>query len=360
MADNTNPRDAHLMVEHPSLDELADFVDGVNKETYGLDIASHVRACVACAGEVTGLRALSAEIEVDRARRPVLAPAPIVLSPQFGSKRIRLRPWLSYAAAAAVVLAVGTVVVRESARPAPVSVANGAIPVGSPAIQPVATLADGGLNVTLTNDGQVKGIETLDPASRELVRSVVVTHLVPMPTVLSALVSPRDHLMGSASAATPLRIVSPAGVVIETDRPTLTWTSIPGATEYRVVIVNSALDVVAESGVLHGLSWMPTEPLARGAMYHWQVTARTEAGAVTAPAPPAPEARFKVLDRARFDRLSAATKTHPQSHLLAGTLCVEAGLLERAEREFAALAAVNPGSPIAAALLEQTKAARQR
>jgi hypothetical protein len=89
------------------------------------------------------------------------------------------------------------------------------------------------------------------------------------------------------------------------------------------------------------------------------VSARRGGEEITSPAPPAPEARFKVLGRAGLEELSAAERAGSSSHLLRGVLYARAGLLDEAEREFSALLRDNPHSPVARKLLRNVRQLRR-
>ncbi len=69
--------------------------------------------------------------------------------------------------------------------------------------------------------------------------------------------------------------------------------------------------------------------------------------------PPAPEAKFKVLDAPIARKLEAAKTSVGNSHLALGILYAEAGLFKEAEQEFAALKVDNPESPVPVILLQQ-------
>jgi hypothetical protein len=90
------------------------------------------------------------------------------------------------------------------------------------------------------------------------------------------------------------------------------------------------------------------------------VEAHTSGEPVTAPAPSDPEARLMVLDPALAAELARLERQQPRSHLLLGVAYSKAGLLEDAEREFRALEAANPGSPVAKQLLQRVHAMRKR
>ena len=73
----------------------------------------------------------------------------------------------------------------------------------------------------------------------------------------------------------------------------------PGASRYQVAIFDARFEEVARSEAITGTEWTPARPLPRGVTLSWQLTATTARGAVQAPVPPAPEARFRVADAAQ-------------------------------------------------------------
>jgi hypothetical protein len=150
-----------------------------------------------------------------------------------------------------------------------------------------------------------------------------------------------EALMGAASGA-PFRLIGPLATVTVSERPAFRWEPLAGAEAYEVSIFDDALRPVARSPSLERTDWTPDEPLSRGRTYLWQVTARHGAESVTAPAPPAPAARFRVLDGATARRLETASRDHPGSHLLLGILYGQAGAREEA---IAHLARVPPDDP---------------
>jgi hypothetical protein len=154
---------------------------------------------------------------------------------------------------------------------------------------------------------------------------------------------------GSGNASFSLQ--SPVGVLVRAEAPTFRWNALEGATSYTVKVFDSGFNRVMTSGPVSKTEWTATRSLLRGAVYTWQVTAVVEGKEIQAPAPPAPEARFRVLGRAQEDGLKRAEKLYGGSHLTLGVLYSRAGLLDEAEREFRALLAANPDSKVAQKLL---------
>jgi hypothetical protein len=140
--------------------------------------------------------------------------------------------------------------------------------------------------------------------------------------------------------------------VLLTGRPVFRWTRLEGATSYTVEVYDSRFNRVASSPELTGQSWSMPGPLP-GGVYAWQVKATKDGQEITSPLPPAPQARFRVLDQAKANELAAAKRAYSSSHLALGLLYAEAGLLEEAEQELRAVQKANPDSELARSLLGQ-------
>lgn len=142
------------------------------------------------------------------------------------------------------------------------------------------------------------------------------------------------------------------------DRPIFRWSELEGATSYVVEIYDAQFNPAASSPPLRISNWT-SPPLARGQIYSWQIKAIREGQEFIAPRPPAPQARFKIVDRATADEIARARRDHASSHLLPGLLYARAGLLAEAEVEFRALQKSNPDSDVARKLLASVAASRR-
>lgn len=219
-------------------------------------------------------------------------------------------------------------------------------------------LNDGGGQVTMDAEGNLYGIESLAPAQAEAVKAALRTQRVVNPAALTGIGASGVVLRGGGSQSGETFFVrSPLGVVIETARPTLRWDPLEDAT-YMVTIYDSNFNPVATSGALVSPSWTPTRPLARGQIYSWQVTALKQESQIKSPQPPAPEAKFKVLEGAKAAEIQRARRANPNSHLALGVLYAQAGLLDEAEREFNSLLLANPRSEVARKLLNNVRKAK--
>jgi hypothetical protein len=224
----------------------------------------------------------------------------------------------------------------------------------------VVALFDGGGLVTLDKQGSLAVPKSLPPHFEELAKTALTTQRVKTPPALAELIGKTEILMGGTDAHSSFRLLTPVGTFIRTDHPTFRWSSLGGATTYVVTVSDSHLNQVATSQPLSGTEWAMPQSLERGGLYSWEVTAMTEGREITSPTPPAPQARFKVLEQPKVDELDRAKYTYANSHLILGVLYAQAGLLDDAERELKVLAAVNPHSRVAQKLLRSVKSSRSQ
>ncbi len=343
--------------EHPTYEQLAAYVDG---QAGGADqelLEEHFQACPQCETDVGDLRLLRAEL--------ALEPAPeTAQEPQFRWKVWRLwqGPTFQFAARAAVIAAAAVMVVWVATLPMGRQASDQARAPEQPAPkaqQVVISLNDGGGLMRLDVQGQLHGLPTADPAHQEAVKEALLAQRLPRPDVLRELAGESSVLMGVAEDRGGFRLLNPVGVVVLEDRPVLRWRPLRGATSYEVVVYSEDLRQVAGSRSLTSTRWQPRRPLPRGHIYTWQVRALAGGQEFVAPAPSAPQAKFKVLDQAKANQLASLQQAYGTSHLLLGVLYAEAGLLEEAERELESVVKANPESAVAEKLLVSVKAHRR-
>jgi anti-sigma factor RsiW len=232
---------------------------------------------------------------------------------------------------------------------------------GSASPSSVIALNDGGQQVTLDQQGNLRGLEGLPASVRQTVRRSLETQRVENPRTLESPGGAGGVLMsgGANVSGVPFALVEPVGKIVHSDRPQLRWKPLEGAVSYTVAIVNANFRVVEQSQALSTTQWTPVQPLARGANYYWQVTATLPDGSeVTSPTSPAPQAKFRVLDESTFDDLKLLEKAQADSHLARGVLYAKAGLMDEAVAEFEKLVKANPRSPVARKLLQSAQKAR--
>jgi hypothetical protein len=370
--------------DHLTDEQMTSFVDdeldAVDREI----VDSHLEVCDMCQAETEDLGAFREEM----ASPPVAAQVPQT-KPAHPERLAFLhalflnRTPLQFAAAAAVLIFVAMAALllwrgtrspsQEVALTPPTPAASPVASIeatpsqsGSPAtpenteLRIALTLNDGGGQVTLDVQGNIKGLEMLPQSTQRAVHAALATRRVETPSALKELAGKSGTLMGGGVEGVAFPLVSPVGTIVRTDSPTLRWRPLNGATSYTVTIFDPSFKVVATSQPSQANTWAVSRNLERGRVYSWQVAAVKDGKEVLSPTAPAPEARFKVLDREKAAELERLEKTHTNSHLALGVLYAQAGLLNDAEREFSSLLKENPQSPVAQELLRSVRAARRQ
>lgn len=227
------------------------------------------------------------------------------------------------------------------------------------AAQLVVALNDGGERITLDNRGEFEGLERLPAHVRQTVKAALQAGRVERPPVIDKLTGRPSTLLGQADNGLPFQLINPVGQVVANERPMFSWSTLAGARSYTVSVADADLNEVAASPPLAATEWRMTKSLRPGAIYSWQVTALKDGKAITSPVLPAPQAKFKVLDRETLETLRQAKRSYRGSHLAAGVLYAEAGLLAEAEQELRALVRANPRDRTAREILHSVQAMNQ-
>ena len=363
---------------HLTSEQTAQYVD---KNLSGEElqvVMDHLSNCEQCTVAVTDLRAFRNEIapSLDREYSPARVPAVVQSSwrERFMSLfRVSPAPAFGGAALAVFLLVfIGWLAWRTQreekhevvAVPAP-SLQPAPSPVPSlqvetvPAPVVVAQLNDGTGVVSLDKEGKLSGADNLPPEYQSLVKNALTGQRIEKSPQLQGLTRPPSSLMGSHDKTQAFSVIEPAGQVLLNDRPTFRWSKMEGATSYVVEVYDDQFKQVATSPQLTTPSWSTTQPLARGRVYSWQVKATKDGEDVVSPRPPAPQAKFRILDQAKANELSRAKRAYATSHLTLGLLYAKAGLLKEAEQEFRTLLRSNPNSDVARNLLRQVRSFRQ-
>jgi hypothetical protein len=259
-----------------------------------------------------------------------------------------LRRWGVWGGLAAAAGLAGVLLWRGAPPAGPEAATPAAVPV------PILTLHDAGRDVGVRADGSVEGLPGLSGESRDAIVAALREGTLPEPEALVSLRGGTGTLMGESGAA-PFRVVTPLGTFVRSDRPTFRWTPHPKARGYELSIFNEELAKVASVRVSSGTEARLPAALERGRTYQWQVAALTPDGRAVAPAPPQPEARFRVLSAAESAALESGLDTVGDSDLAAGILLARAGVRDEALARLARLAAANPGSVEAVRLLEAVR-----
>ena len=358
---------------HLTAQQTADYVDQ-NLAGEALQMVDdHLSGCEQCAVGVADLRAFRDEIapSLDRRYGPAQASEGGWLR-KFASL-FKAQPVPAFGAAALTVVVLATIawlvwrtpreqreeVVVVSPTP-PVSQPS---PSPEPSLQPqpapvVAQLNDGEGVLSLDQEGKLSGADALPPAYQNLVKKALTSPRIERSSQLQGLTRPGSLLMGSDNQAREFSVLEPVGSVSLSDRPAFRWSAMEGATGYMVEVYDDQFKLAASSSQLTTRSWTMQQPLPRGKVYSWQVKAIKDGQEVTSPRPPAPQAKFRILDAAKANELARAKRSYPSSHLTLGLLYADAGLLKEAEREFRLLLRANPSSQLARNFLRQVQSLR--
>jgi hypothetical protein len=246
----------------------------------------------------------------------------------------------------------GTTVVTASPGPS-VPVSSGAIPAGAA----IAMLNDGAGQVSLDKEGNLSGVDHLPSAYQQMVKSALTNQELERSPLLAGLTPTGNTQRGrNDEPGGKFSLIGPVRTLALSDRPVFRWARLAGAAGYVVEIYDEEFDLVATSSRITGQRWRARQPLKRGGIYYWQVKAIKDGRELVSPHPPAPQAKFRILDEAKANELERARRDYGSSHLLLGLLYVQAGLLGEAEEEFRALQKANPDSTIAGQLLQQVQA----
>ncbi len=225
------------------------------------------------------------------------------------------------------------------------------------AVTIIARLNDGYGDVTLDEAGKLSGVDHLPVAYRQMIKSALTDQELGRSPLLEGLIEQGSIPRGGSYESTDnFSVIEPIKLATFSDRPTFRWSQLAGATAYVVEIYNEEFDLVITSPQVTEHQWRIPQSLKRGGIYAWQVKAIKDGQESISPQPPAPQAKFRVLDEVNAKELARARRAYASSHLTLGLLYAKGGLLDEAEQEFRALQKANPDSAIADRLLKQIRA----
>lgn len=360
---------------HLTVEETAEYVDKNLSGEALQTVTDHLAGCEQCLLAVEDLRAFRNEIapSLDRDYQPSAVPPSVAKESwftRFGSL-FRVSPVPAFGGAALAILLLALVAwlvwrtpderqPQLAEAPTPVSQPSPSVEPVTPQPQPatvVAQLNDGGRVLTLDQEGKLSGADDLPANYRNLVTKALSTQRIEKSSQLQGLTRPPSSLMSSDNQKDQFSVLEPAGSVLLTDKPAFRWSTLEGATGYVVEVYDDQFNLVTSSPQLSNPSWTTTLP--RGNVYSWQVKAIKEGQEITSPRPPAPQAKFRVVDRAKANELARARRAHSSSHLTLALLYAEAGLLREAEQELRLVLKSNPNSELARKLLRQIQSFRR-
>jgi hypothetical protein len=363
-------------IAHLTVGELTGFVDGTLSGEELQVVGDHLTCCEECNLMVKDLLAFKDQVTPGFARNH--HPSRLRARDESRWRQLfeaRPRLWpkslvFGTALAACVLAVMGWLVWREwrggngnpeiTKVPSSPEVSTPSSPNPAPGSESslIVRLIDGEGEVTLDREGRLSGLDHLSPAGRQMAEKALTTQTIERSSLLSGLTRPEGSSRGSGNRGEGFSVIEPVGEVTITDRPTFRWSPLDGATSYTVEIYDEKLRQVAVSQPVVGHTWTVRQPLKRGRIYAWLV--KTSKNGRVEVSPPAQEARFRILDHARADELTAARRDYGSSHLVLGLLYAQAGVLDEAEQEFRVLKRANPKSEIVDRLLTRIRRMRGR
>lgn len=205
--------------------------------------------------------------------------------------------------------------------------------------RPSLRVPDGDYVVTL-RFGNLKGLEDYPLYMQEAVQRMLATGFE-RSAVLEE-ISGVSTLRTLSSQDPSAILLSPVGVGVTSQQPTLRWRQFGGAVRYKVVLYSAELEPISSGTTedIEGTEWTPPLPLERGRVYWWRVFGRTPDGKARVAPDDDARAAFKVLTETRVEDIHLA-EGH-SSHLVRLALYVDAGMLSAAEAELDALSDTDP------------------
>lgn len=308
--------------DHPACETLEALVDGRLDPAEVEAVHAHAELCSVCAEDISDLSAMHTAMQ-GTAR--VVAPAP-------ARRRLMV---IAAGIAASVVLAVWLSTPGEPEEPAPVA-------------------------MTTTPSGLAPSpVSSVTPEERVMVARVTESGRLEVPPDVASLAGSVGTLLGSTPDIEPLTPIQPTGTVVLAARPAFSWSPMPGSRAYTVAVFDDQFTEVARSGRLTSTAWTPDADLPSGRTLSWQVTAKLSTGDVNGPAPPQPEARFRVIDAktaaTTMDQLSRLSN----EPLALGILLARSGLFDEAARLLGRAAADETTRAQAQVLLNDLKRVRR-
>jgi anti-sigma factor RsiW len=262
---------------HLTVDQIAEFVDGMSSGGELQAINDHLTRCAQCDLAVMDLRAFKNQVapSLDREHHPrpagrtseswgqrllAFLPQPFQRSPlAFGSALamllLVLAGWLVWRSRqketnreVAVVPASST-----TAQVTPVVPLASPIPeaeIVAPAV--VARLTDGKGTVELDREGKLTGLDELPPAYQRMVKETLNNQRLPRSPLLASLNRAGSSLMSGDKQGHTFSVSAPVGKVVAEDRPVFHWTSLEGATSYVIEVFDEKFNLVVASPSLTG------------------------------------------------------------------------------------------------------------
>jgi hypothetical protein len=312
---------------HSAYEELSDYVDSKLDPERKSFIEQHSSECEICRLQLEDMRKLQSELKV------------VHFQPAKSEKR--LNKYL-LAAILALVALMAVWLIRdlfEKTEPHIVKKPDDSI-----------QLVDGTRRIEISKEGNILNAPGIPEQQVAQMEAIVKSRKLVVSEDLQTL-NPKPGTLLGEDPAKNFKLKSPVGIVVLEDRPLFQWNPLSGASAYQVAVLDQDLQPVATSDRIKDQQWQPDQMLERGKVYLWQVTAFTDEGEITSPAPPAPEAMFKIVDEQKFQQIQQAKEANSPSIVLA-SLYAKSGLVHEAKSELSNLKRENPDSKLIEQLLK--------
>jgi hypothetical protein len=283
--------------EHPAYEQLEALVDSRLDAADREWLQGHLDACPICSEDVADLTGM----------RDAMRAAP--------ERNTAARGWKTYLVAAASVAAALAMAVWFN---------NGQGPVSSAPSNTVATALPPSASAPVTPTS------SLTPAEQAIVARTIEAGRLNLPAPVAELAGSVGTLLGTSNDAATVSPIGPAGTATLSARPRFSWHPVTGATGYVITIYDEGFNEIARSPRMNSTEWTPANDLPSGHTLAWQITAELSTGSVTGPAPPQPEAKFRVIDSKAREVITAQMTRLANEPLALGILLANAGLLDEA------------------------------
>jgi len=344
-------RQEELGLTHISYEQLEAYVDNKIESADREIIDSHVELCATCRAELRDLQEFRPTLgsrdlapdESEMERLTLFASADETEIPESESEHRKVVLWRHPGFLAVISVVAAAVLIAAWLLPvlhhAPPNTAH--LPASQPGTSPPGTSPPGTSQTT--------------QAPQDL-------HL---PAELTALIGKRETLLSDSTQLSvlaqlpPFELLEPVGTFVGNVQPVFSWKPLSGSSRYQVTVVNSDLREVLQSPKIAGTSWKASRVLERGKVYQWQVTAFRGSEQIVTPAPPAPEAKFEIIQQSSADVLDQLKLTQPSNHFALGYAYANAGMLDQAETEFQLIARSDANYELAVTFLAELRLLRQ-
>ena len=201
----------------------------------------------------------------------------------------------------------------------------------------VAVLKDTGGEVTIAKNGRVTGLDEASEKTRQYIAQAALSEQIEPADILRHLSGEQSGLRGNDDNPQRFGLLYPVRSVVTEDRPVFRWENLPGASSYRIYVLDANGNQVGQSEELlpTQTQWKAPAALRRGQIFSGVVSAVVDGAKIISPLASAPEMKFAVLSAADFQELTSLKESN--SHLALGVFYARTGLLDQAEREFESL-----------------------